>query len=183
MFNLRNETIKAILTELKIDNNPFNIEVVREFIEHIADTELKAFYMALFKDGAKIFNGLDRVAKIAEQFKPVGIDLIEERAKKLIALIEITNTAIGEQAKAQGEDFVKMVKYGIRLTIPEEDIAILDLVKPYSNHKDLIINIRHYQTSTDSLREFINAIKYFDKISNTEAIENKTINALQIRKA
>ena len=172
MFNLRNETIKAILTELKIDNSPFNIEVVKEFIAHIADAELKAFYMALFKDGAKIFNGLDRVAKIAETFKPVGIDLAEIKAKNLIALIETTNTQLGEEAIAQGKDFVKLVKFGIKLVLPEDDIAILDMVKPYKDHKELIINIRRYQTSTDSLRAFMEAIKYANRYS-ADAIEYK----------
>ena len=109
-------------------------------------------------------------------------DRTKEKAKELIALMEATNTNLGEQAKAKGEDFVKLVKYGIKLTLPKEDIAILDMVKPYNNHKDLIIKIRHYQTSADSLNAFVNAIKYFDRIGGTEAIENKSLNALQIRR-
>jgi len=182
MFNLRNETIKAILTELKIDNSPFNIEVVKEFIAHIADAELKAFYMALFKDGAKIFNGLDRVAKIAETFKPVNIDLVIIKANKLIALVYSMNNAVFDSSKKSGRSFEDELKGTKFLNLEENDLSIFDLVKPHCNLKILVTKISLYADGTAQINAFKEAINYFDKISSTDAIEYKTFNALQIKK-
>ncbi len=179
MYNLRNELIKSAFGSLKIDNNPFNMATALDAIEPIPDEALQSFYKDLFGTNHAFLNGMDRLIKVAEVFAPATDTGVKDRAKRLVRLMEDTNTAIGEEAKAQSKDFVKLVKYGIELTLPKDDVAILDLVKPYSNHKDLIINIRHYQTSTDSLTAFVNAINYFDRISGTEAIENKSIKRLK----
>jgi len=179
MYNLRNELIKSAFGSLKIDNNPFNMATALEAIKPIHDNSLQKFYKSLFGTNHAFLNGMDRLIKVAEEFAPKTENETIRRAKKLILLMEDTNTNVGEEAKAQGKDFVKLVKFGIELTLDFDDIAILDLVKPYCDHKELIINIRHYQTSSDSLNAFINAINYFDKISGTEAIENKSIKRLK----
>ena len=183
MFNLRNETIKAILTELKIDNSPFNIEIVKEFIAHIADAELKAFYMALFKDGAKIFNGLDRVAKIAEAFKPTAKeDPIEKEAKELIQWCESANSTVFDSAKKSGlsfEDELKRTGFK-RLLNNNNDLAVLNAVKPYCEYKRLIGNIRTYQDTKVQIQAFMEAIKFHRRYT-ANAIENKTVNKLRIK--
>ncbi len=71
MYNLRNELIKTIIKSLKIDDNPFNVITIQDMIKNINDNNLQEFYQALFGNEHSFLNGLDRVAKIAERFKPI----------------------------------------------------------------------------------------------------------------
>lgn len=176
MYDLRNELIKTIIAELKISNNPFNVETIKGYIAHISEGNLESFYSKLFTDGAGIFNGLDRVAKVAEQFKPKDTKT-ELKAKELIELVEGINTSVSNTTIGKGIDFAKYVRENIRLTISEDDIAILDRVKPYINHKELIINIRRYPTAKDSLDAFIYAIKY-NNIDTSNLIADKRVKKL-----
>jgi len=165
MYNLRNELIKSIINSLKIDNNPFNTITIQELISEISDSNLQKFYQGLFGAEHSYLNGIDRVAKVAEQFKPQQIDLSEIKAKELINIVESINTKIGEDATRMGEDFVKLVENVKLPGLSEDDKAILDNVKPYSDHKQLILNIRSYQTSVDALKAFKRAIEYPTSLS------------------
>ena len=77
MYNLREELIKSVVVSLKIDDNPFNSEIIREHIEGIEDDRLKAFYSKLFTPENRYLNGLDRVTKVAEGMKPITEWLIK----------------------------------------------------------------------------------------------------------
>ena len=173
MYNLRNELVNTIVKSLKIDNNPFNTATIQEMIKNISDNDLQSFYQALFGADHSYLNGLDRVAKVAEQFKPAINNNVEQEAKELIALCEGLNTQIGNDAKRMGEDFVKLVKSAKFPTLDNDKIVVLNNVKPYNDFRDLIIHIRHYQTAQDSLEAFKRAILYVDK--SLTAIESKQV--------
>lgn len=173
MYNLRNEIVKSIIATLKIADTPFNTETVREMIASIPDLSLKHFYKSLFGDQHVYLNGLDRVAKAAEQFKLVVTDNVEEEAKELIELCESLNTHIRKDAEAKGEDFKKLVYRAKFPTLDVDKIVILDNVRPHYSHKDLIINIRHYQTAKDALDAFKYAIRDIDK--SLSAIESSRV--------
>ena len=178
MNNLENEFIRAIMISLKIENNPFIVATVKDYVKHIKESQYKDFMSELFGTQHSFLNGLDRVSKVAEQFKPNDTSL-DDKAKRIIAFTESLNTQIGEEAKAKGQDFVKMVKC-VKLP-PEYDrtMAVMNHVKPYCDAKELIINIRRYQTSIDAIIAFKRAIIYYENNeSQTQAIESKKVSGL-----
>ena len=117
----------------------------------------KEFMKALFGTQHAYLNGIDRIAKVAESFKPIVIDETEAEAKRLIAGVEAMNTILFDEAHKRGvmfEDLVKQYKFE-NVT---ESMAILNNVKPYYDIKQLVINIRLYQTSVDAIQAFKSAI-------------------------
>ena len=143
MYNLRNELVNTIVKSLKIDNNPFNTATIQEMIKNISDNNLQEFYQALFGADHSYLNGLDRVAKVAEQFKPFVTDNVEQEAKELIELCEGLNTQIRKDAERMGEDFKKLVYSATFPTLDTDKIVVLNNVKPYRDFKELILNVRH----------------------------------------
>jgi len=160
MDNLRKEFIKEILETLKIPLGAFNVGTVADEIKHIPDTDLRAFHKALFGTDHSFLNGMDRIIKVAEQFKPVHKDLTEVKAKELILFCETANTQIGEYCIAKGIDFVEHVRNNVRLKLSDEDIAILNQVKSHQDHKQLIIKIRQFPNSLEQLNAFKRAVEY-----------------------
>jgi len=155
---MRKAMIEELMTTLKVPQGNFNYATIEDEIRHIPNTQLKDFYKsAMSADG--FGNGMKAIISAAEKFKPIIIDKTEEKAKELILLVESLNRQIGEDAKRMGQDFVKLVNSVQLPTISQEDICILDNVKPYFNHKSLIININHYPTSLEALRAFKTAIE------------------------
>ena len=146
---------------------------IQDIIQGIQDKHLQDFYKALFGSDHSFLNGLDRVAKVAEQFAPESFSTVEQEAKELITLCEDINTQIRKDAERMGEDFEKLVYSAKFPTLNTDKIAILNSVRPYTDYKQLIIHIRHYQTARDSLEAFKNAIMYVD--NSLTAIENKTV--------
>jgi len=173
MDNIRKEFIKEVLETLKIPSGAFNIGTMSDEIKHIPDTSLRAFHKALFGTDHSYLNGMDRIVKVAEQFKPVVIDNVEQEAKELIELCEGLNTQIGNDAKRMGEDFKKLVYSAKFPTLDNDKIVVLNNVKPHNDFRDLIIHIRHYQTAQDSLEAFKRAILYVNK--SLTAIESKQV--------
>ncbi len=164
--------IEQIMLDLKINKSPFSVSLIREYLEPICDTELKEFYKALFGTQHSYLNAMDRIAKTAEQFAPVKVDRTTRKAKELIAWIETLNTHIGLDAKRTGEDFVKLVnRISLKDMGANDDlIAVLDEVKPHYGHKRLIIEIRHYQTSLDTINAFKSAIEKMRNKTGKNAI-------------
>jgi len=163
MNNLsRNELIKALVKGLKLDDNIFNYQAVAEEIGLVPENQFMDFYKATMSAEA-YGNGLKAIIDTVEKFKPAINNNVEQEAKELIALCEGLNTQIGNDAKRIGEDFKKLVYKAKFPTIDNDKIVVLDNVKPHCSHKDLIINIRHYQTSRDQLEAFKSAIRYTDK--------------------
>jgi len=176
MNNLsRNELIKALVKGLKLDDNIFNYQSVAEETEQIQEHQFVDFYKAVMS--ADTFgNGLKAIIKTAEQFKPQHQDLTEIKAKELIQMVESINTKIGEDAKQRGEGFEHLVSVVKLPGVSESDMAILNQVKPYTDHKQLIINIRHYATSLEQLKAFKDAVEYSQSYSG--AIENSRVKKL-----
>ncbi len=168
----RNELVKALAKGLKLDDNVFNYQTVLEEISIIQDHQFMDFYKATMS-AESYGNGLKAIIDTAEKFKPVIIDNVEQEAKELIELCEGLNTQIGNDAKRMGEDFKKLVYSAKFPTLDTDKIAILNSVKPYRDFKELILNIRHYQTSNDALNAFMSAIKFVD--NSLTAIESSTV--------
>ncbi len=173
MYNLRNELVNTIIKSLKIDSNPFNTTTIQNLIVDISDDNLQAFYQSLFGADHAYLNGIDRVAKVADQFKTVVTDNIEQEAKELIELCEGLNTQIRKDAERMGQDFKQLVYAAKFPTLDTDKIAVLNSVKPHRDFKQLIINVRHYQTANDALNAFMTAIKFVD--NSLTAIESSAV--------
>lgn len=163
MNNIRTEFINAVMSSLKIDKNPFIISTVDELTRSIEPTEYKRFLTALFGEQHQYLNGIDRVAKVAEQFKPIQIDETEIKAKHMIRACEAMNTILFDEAQKRGLFFEEYVKDYEFKNISPESKAILNNIKPYCEYKRLIINIRQYQTSKDAIQAFKSAIKQSER--------------------
>lgn len=161
MYNLRTELIKSILSSLKIDDNPFNQQIIKDKIAHIADMQLQEFYGKLFNASHQYLNGIDRVSKVADNFKPnvVEIDKDEEKAKELIELAHSMNNTIYQEHIRTGIQFDVLLNDVKFPTVDKSIIAILDNVKPYYNHKQLISSINLYGTAKEQLQAFKQAVK------------------------
>ena len=161
MNNLKSEFIKAIMQSLKIDNNPFISATIEEYISHLHQTKYKSFMSKLFGTQHQYLNGLDRVAKVAEQFKPqTSIDEITLRAKQLIRWCENANSIVFDNSTKSGRTFEDELK-GTKFTnLNDSDLAILNAVRPYCDHKQVTSKIRAYQTSEEAINAFKTAIKF-----------------------
>lgn len=168
--NLKDEFIKAIMISLKIDKNPFIYSTIDEFVSHITPTNYKEFMTELFGTQHAYLNGLDRIAKVAEQFKPQAKDSsLELKAKELIQWCESANSTVFDNATKSGrtfEDELKGTSFA-RLAMNDDEFRILNQVKPYCNYKQLIANIRSYQTSEEALKAFVRALIF----TPTDAIQ------------
>ncbi len=163
------------MQSLKIEKNPFIYATVDEYISHIKPTKYKLFMSELFGTQHQYLNGLDRVAKVAEQFKPVEMDHSRSKAEQLIKGVETMNTVLWNEAKELKrvfEDYVEMYEFK---NVCDETKSILNNVAPYHDIGQLTINIRKYQTSADAITAFKNAIA---SISN----RNTAIESPKVRK-
>jgi len=179
MYNLRTELVKSTLSSLKIDNNPFNQQIITDKIQHIRDEQLQDFYGRLFDESHRYLNGLDRVAKVAEQFKPqVQDNPNEAKAKELIQWCETANATVFDNAKKSGRTFDDEIK-GTKFTmLSDTDLYVLNQIKPHSSHKLLIGNIRCFQDSQVQLQAFVDALKF----APSDAIQiANPLNKLQIK--
>jgi len=174
MTETRKIFIKSLISGLKIDveENPFEYQAVVDGVEFIKEADFMDFYNGCRKRNT-YGDGVKAIIETAEQFKPIGIDLTEIKAKELIGLVESINTKIGKEAIQMGQGFEYLVSIVKLPGVSESDMAILNQVKPYSDHKQLIINIRLYTTSVEQLKAFIRAIEYSN--SYVGAIENSQV--------
>ena len=171
MNNIKSEFVNAIMISLKIEKNPFIVSTIDEFTSNIKPTEYKSFMTALFGNQHAYLNGIDRVAKVAEQFKPsIQDNSMELKAKELILWCETANSTIFDNAKKSGRTFEDELKGTKFISLSDSDMSVLNQVKPYMSHKELINNIRVYQTSKDTLSAFMDALKY--KAPDSQMITN-----------
>ena len=89
----------------------------------------------------------------------VEIDKDEEKAKELIELVHSMNNTIYQEHIRTGIQFDVLLDDVKFPTVEKSIIAILDNVKPYYNHKQLISNINLYGTSKEQLQAFKQAVK------------------------
>lgn len=165
MDKLKKEFVRAIMISLKIEDNPFIIATIDEFTAHIQPTQFKYFLTALFGEQHQYLNGIDRVAKVAEQFKPqiVVTDEVETKAKELISACETMNTILCTEAHGKNMSFDDYIVTHNFNNICDETKAILNSVKPYKSYVQLIKCIRQFQDSQVAINAFKDAIKYSEK--------------------
>lgn len=165
----RSELTKALIKGLKLDNNVFNYQTVDEEIENIQEKDYMSFFKAVMKEDT-YGNGLKAIMQVAEDFKPTNKDALTEKAKRIISFTESFNSQISEESQAQGQDFIQMVHC---VKIPDsynKTLAVMDLIKPYYNAKEFIINIRRYQTSENTLIAVKDALEEYERRSDSLAM-------------
>jgi len=170
---LKNEFIRAIMISLKIENNPFIVSTIDEYVKDIKPTEYKNFMSELFGTQHSYLNGLDRVSKVAEKFKPIIVDDIEAKAIELIELVYSMYNTVFENAKMSGRTFEDELKGTKFLNIDVEDIAIISTIKQHYGLKSIIANIGIGWNGKEQINAFKSAIKLSG--SNGYAIENKKV--------
>lgn len=159
MNNIKDEFIKAIMTSLKIDKNPFIFSTIDEFISPIKPTEYKEFMGELFGTQHSFLNGMDRIAKVAEQFKPQQKDdSVTIKAKELILWCETVNSTVYDNSKKSGRTFENEMKGTKFPNLSSFDSTVLNSVNPFCNLSNLVVGIRTYQTSADALSAFKQAL-------------------------
>jgi hypothetical protein len=177
MFKLRDEIIKAIISGLRIDDNPFIYHTILEMIAHIKDEDLKIFYKKLFSGSFRYTTGMDRVSIVAESFASDCVknddELLNDKAKEIYDIARAMNDTVWKEHSNTGVSFEKLMEAVKFVSIPKDTIAIMDNIKPYYSHKLFATNINIYQTA----KEAINAIK--TAISNTR---NKEVSHIQNKK-
>ena len=94
----------------------------------------------------------------------------ELKAKELILWCETANSTIFDNAKKSGRTFEDELKGTKFISLSDSDMSVLNQVKPYMSHKELINNIRVYQTSKDTLSAFMDALKY--EVPDSQMITN-----------
>jgi hypothetical protein len=163
MDKMREEFIRSIMISLKIEQSPFIVATVQEFTKEIKPLDYKNFMTSLFGTQHQYLNGMDRIAKVAEQFKPSAVEVnhIEVEAKRLIALAEALNSKIFEDSQRMKIQFSELInKIILSQSISQEDISVFNAVAPYRDAKRLISEINHYQDSKVQLDAFMSALKF-----------------------
>lgn len=179
-YNLRKEIINAAMDSLKIDKNPFNYSTIEDFIVHIEDKDLKSFYSSLFGNEHNFLNGMDRIAKVAEQLKPIEIDdETTAKAKRLIQFCETANTDLDLKAKEEGINLTDYLK-DRKIPLADVDLTILNNIKGDYDYKQVIIHIRTFGNALDTINAFKRAILQTERIGGM--IENKVTDRLRINR-
>ena len=164
MTTKRRELIDALIGGLNIEEDIYAIETVSEKTEHLQESQYLDFYQTVMAENT-YGNGVKAVIKVAEQFKPVNVDLVEVKAKELIEFVHSMNHTIFENAKMSGRTFEDELKGTKFLGLRDKDKAILNQVKPYCEYKQLISNISCYGTSLEQLKAFKSAVEYSESYS------------------
>lgn len=157
-FNLREQLINSTMDSLKIDKNPFNYATIEKFISHIVDEHLKDFYSKLFDASHQYLNGMDRISKVAESFKPIVKNNDETKAQYLIDLVYAMNTKVFDSARSSGRTFDDELKGTKFLSLSTKESNILSIVKPHINIKTLVANISNYDNGSTQMRVFKQAV-------------------------
>lgn len=169
------ELVKALVKGLKLDENIFNYATIEEEISHIRQGDYIEFYKQVLK--ADTFgNGIKAIIKTAEQFKPVPIkDDTTTKAKQLIGLVHAMSDTIYQKHIESCISFDVLLDAASFPTTSKEDIAVLNNVAPYFNHKRLIGNINIYPNALEQLEAFKKAL---NKKSESLHIENNKVRQL-----
>jgi len=113
---------------------------------------------ATFPKPAEILE-LSKIKKVAV----VEVDVNREKAKEYIKLVHSMNEAVYQHHIKTGHRFDDCLRAAKFENVSDEVKAILNQVKPYYNHKDLVANISKYQTTKEAENAFIQAIEQSDR--------------------
>ena len=179
-YNLRDELIISLMNNKGVEKDPFVSATIKNRIKDIPDSKLQSFFESV-AEADSFGDGLKVIMKIAEQFNPKPlepiIDATTAEAKRLISACETMNTILFKECNNIGvpfEDYVMDYEFN---NLQDSTKGLLSAVKPYSDYKRLIVNIRRYQTSSDALNAFKQAIIQVGK-NEYAMIENKKVSGM-----
>jgi hypothetical protein len=172
-----------------------NMAVLAEVYDKTLTEALQNIYYAVLKDmndedfkqavkrllQERVFATFPKPAEILSLSKAEVLDAIIDattaEAKRLISACETMNTILFKECNNIGvpfEDYVMDYEFN---NLQDSTKGLLSAVKPYSDYKRLIVNIRRYQTSSDALNAFKQAIIQVGK-SEYAMIENKKVSGM-----
>ena len=153
----RRELINALISGLNIQEDVYAIETVKEKTIFISEHEYLDFYQAVMTE--KTFgNGVKAVIDVAERFKPVETDDIKIQAEELITLVRTMNDSVYQEHIKSGVRFGDLLNLVTFPSVSDDDMTILNSVKPHYNLKLLVLGVNHYATSLECLEAFKQAI-------------------------
>ncbi len=174
MDNFRKSLIEELMLTLKIPQGNFNFATIASEIEFISNDKLKDFYKAVMTADS-FGNGMKAIITTAEAFKPKPLETLTDsttaEAKRLISACESMNIILFNESNKFGIPFDDYVENYEFTNLQESTKALLNNVAPHYSYKTLIMNIRHYQTSIDTLKAFKNAVSNSTK-QNSGLIES-----------
>jgi len=170
MDDIRREFIKEVLETLKIPSGAFNIGTVASEIEHIPNTKLRDFHKSLFGTQHSYLNGMDRIIKVAEQFKPQANDTLKEEAENMMSLVRCIRDTIFDNAKTSGRTFDDELKGTSFPSLSEKERFVLSNIKQLPGLKNLISNFNNGWNGVDQLNAFKQAILSYENKSDQVVI-------------
>ena len=180
MTDKRRELINALIGGLGINKDAYAIDTLKEKTELLKESQYLDFYQEVMKENS-FGNGIKAVLNVLDRFCPAPLEQITDattaEAKRLISACETMNTILFKECNNIGvpfEDYVMDYEFD---NLQDSTKGLLSAVKPYCDYKRLIINIRCYQTSSDALNAFKQAITQVGK-SEYAMIENKKVSGM-----
>lgn len=192
MSNFRDEFIKGILETLKIPATAFNIALVSDEIEHIENTDLRAFYKAVVSIDT-YGNGMRAIIDTAKEFKQktmleMKIDASEEQAKAMYEKFydlqaQITTyTQANREQVSNDREFFRNISYdklenqdGSKTLTKSELFVLTEL-----GGGDFLIDITYQDSSksvTDKIKIIIaKAVK--EKYADTDKLMDKRVSTM-----
>ncbi len=184
MDDIRKSMIEEMMLTLKIPQGNFNFGTIADGIKHIPNQNLREFYKSVMVSES-FGNGMKAIISVANLYKPKGLDVeneIEKKAKILITGVEQMNSVLFDVCVKSGDNFEEYIRGFEFDNVSEESKHILNAVPPFNNLSNLVLGIRTYQTSLDTLNAFKRAIKFSEtKLENGNMLMSVK-NNLQIKK-
>ncbi|NOQ31766.1 MAG: hypothetical protein GQ570_11650 [Helicobacteraceae bacterium] len=156
---------RNLMDALEVSDNEDNLELALEVINKYGSYKkaLQATIGIEFKKKEALL-----IALLGSQ-ETNSQDVHSAEAKRLIDLAREINDKVFKDSQRLSIQFNELIdKIKLDAMIKDNDLAILNTVKPHRNAKLLIININAYQDGNIQLQAFI------------EALENSSDDALQI---
>lgn len=174
---VKNITMLAEIYEKQL-TKPF-VNIYYEVLKEMTDEDFKDAIRQLLSE--RVYPSFPKPAEILSLRKQVvvgGDDEITKEAKRLIDLTRAMNESVYQEYIRTGIPFNDLLDRAKFTGVSQNDIAILDKVKPHYSHKLLVGRINHFQTTLEAISVFKKAILS----KNNFAIENKAFNQLEIKK-
>lgn len=169
---MQTELVNSIMNNLKIEKDMFSVSMVEDCLEGIAPTQYKAFYNALMGDEHEYLKPLDRVAKVAKQFKGTRSDElfkdVQSTAKSFYDKIYTINASMTTHSQENREaipndrEFFENMDYSALINkadnskiLNKQDLYILDEL----GGGEWVMNIKFITNSSEALGKIEHIIK------------------------
>jgi len=142
-------------------------------LKEMSDDDFKQAIKRLLSE--RTFASMPKPAEILELTSVVKVVVKEVnenelKANELILLVKAMNDSIYQEHIKTGVRFDDLLQAASFPKVSSEDIAVLNKIRPYYELKSLIAGINQYQTSSDTLNAFKDALK--SKSADLEMIQN-----------